>query len=140
MEAPVLSTITLLTEIVVSLCVYYVIWRGYTQGVFVRWLAFAVLSYEALFNITYMFSRLGSRVQPSEVIPHSSFMVGLAIFHGIFSIIMFVSLVAFFIYAARHYRYGENFFRVYRTLTGTFAIAWGISILSGIVFYFVLYS
>jgi hypothetical protein len=53
---------------------------------------------------------------------------------------MFVALVAFFTFAAFGYRRGENFFLKHRSLTLTFAIAWAISVLSGIVFYFVLYT
>lgn len=139
MAAPLVSTITLCTEILVSACVYFLIWRAYSRGQFIRWLAFCVLGYEALFNITYMFSRLGAHVEKTATSAPSHIEIALAIFHGIFSIIMFVLLIAFFAWAERAYARGQNFFREHRTLTLTFALAWGISVLTGIIFYFVLY-
>ena len=139
MTAPLLSTITLLTEIVVSFCVYYVIWQGFSRGIFVRWLAFSILIYEALFNISYMTSRLFGHVEPATPTGLSTTVTLLAIFHGIFSLIMFLALVVFFLIASNRYRRGGNFFVEYRSLTVTFALAWAISVLSGIFFYFVLY-
>lgn len=139
MTAPTLSTITLLTEIVVSYCVYYVIWQGFSKGIFVRWLAFSVLIYESLFNISYMTSRLFGHVEPAAPTGLSTTVTLLAIFHGIFSLIMFLALVVFFLFASSRYRRGENFFLTYRSLTVTFGVAWAVSVISGIFFYFVLY-
>ncbi|HTR19078.1 MAG TPA: hypothetical protein VMH91_03855 [Candidatus Paceibacterota bacterium] len=138
MDAPVLSTFILLAEIVVSACVYGLIWYAYTRGTFFRWFAYGVLAYEILFNISYMLAHFWGRVEPSSAeLPPLA--VGLAIFHGTFSIIMFLALIAFFLFASRGYARGDNFFRTHRSLTITFAVAWGIAVLSGVVFYFVLY-
>lgn len=139
MTAPLLSTLTLLAEIGVTACVYYVIWRAYTKGEFVRWLAFGVLAYEIIFNISYMLSRIFGHVEEAAPDMPSSAATALAIFHGIFSLIMFVAIIVFFVLAARGYARGDNFFRTHRSITSTFALAWMVAILSGLVFYFVLY-
>lgn len=138
MDAPLSSTLILLAEVVVSVFVYGLIWYGYARGIFFRWVAYGVLFYEIIFNISYMLSRLLGQVGPSlGVTPPLA--TALAIFHGTFSIIMFLALIAFFVFASRGYARGDNFFRMHRALTITFATAWGIAVLSGILFYFVLY-
>ena len=136
MSIPVWSIVTLCTELLVTASVYFIIWKGYRSGVFLRTFAFAVLAYEVLFNISYMLSReLGS----AGAAVYSPYETGLAIFHGTFSLVMFVALVAFFLTAARAYARGGNYFASHPRLTLTFVIAWGISILSGITFFISLY-
>ena len=136
MDIPIWSVVTLLTELSVTASVYFIIWKGYRTGVFLRIFAFAVLGYEALFNITYMTSRVTS-VQGA--VTYSPFEIGLAIFHGTFSILMFAALVGFFLAAARVYKKGENYFLTHRKLTIAFVAAWGVSILSGVTFFISLY-
>ena len=136
MNIPLWSVATLLTELVVTASVYFIIWKGYRTGIFLRLFAFGILTYEALFNVSYMFSRV-SGVQGA--VTYSPFEIALAIFHGIFSIIMFVTLIAFFLLAARVYSRGENYFLTQKKLTIAFVAAWGISILSGIIFFISLY-
>ncbi len=136
MPIPAWSIITLCTELVVTASVYAIIWRSYRGGAFPRFFAAAVLGYETLFNISYMLSReLGSQ----GVAVYNPYETALAIFHGIFSLIMFVALVSFFIAAMRVYRRGENYFLLHPRLTITFAIAWGVSILSGVALFASLY-
>ncbi len=136
MHIPLLSAITLAAELFVTAAVYAIIWRSYHTGAFSRWFAFAVLGYEALFDITYMVSREVGGQDAGALDPYTT---AVAIFHGIFSLVMFVALVVFFLAAARGYKHGENYFLRHRRLTITFAYAWGLSILSGIALFVSLY-
>lgn len=136
MHIPLFSAFTLCTELLVTASVYYIIWKAYTTGHFMRLFAFGVLGYEVLFNISYMLSR---ELQEGSAEVFNPYQTTLAIFHGTFSLCMFAALVIFFLLAARGYRRGENYFLLRRHLTGAFVIAWGISILSGITFFASLY-
>ena len=137
MNIPILSIVTLLTELVITALVYFIIWKAYRTGVFMRALAFAILGYELLFNISYMLSReLGAEGSSAVYNPYET---TLAIFHGTFSLLMFVMLIVFFLMATRAYRRGENYFLIHPRLTWSFLIAWSISILSGVVFFASLY-
>lgn len=139
MAIPLWSIVTLCTEIFITLSILYVIYTAYTTGIFVRWLAFGVLAYEVLFNISYMLSReIGEKAEVGGPVENSGVTI-LAIFHGIFSLIMFVTLLAFFIFAARAYARGENFFKLHQRGTILFVGAWFVSILSGVYFFTVLY-
>ena len=100
MSIPVWSIVTLCTELLVTASVYFIIWKAYRSGIFLRAVAFAVLAYEVLFNISYMLSReLGSE----GATVYSPYETGLAIFHGTFSLVMFATLIIFFVTAARAY-------------------------------------
>ncbi|HQU07962.1 MAG: hypothetical protein B7X04_00745 [Parcubacteria group bacterium 21-54-25] len=140
MSIPFWSVITLATELVVTASVYTIIWRAWRHDYFMWRFAFGVLLYELLFNVSYMFSReLGPVVAevPQKLNPY---ITPLAIFHGIFSLVMFVALVTFFVTAWRaHKTRSENFFRTHPLLTRSFSVAWGISILSGITLFASLY-
>jgi hypothetical protein len=139
MNIPLLSIFTLCTELLVTVSVVYIIRKAYTTGIFARSLAFGVLAYEVLFNITYMVSRELLHAPSVEAIEESSGITTLAIFHGVFSLVMFIALVAFFVIAARAYKNGENFFLTHQKSTITFLTAWSISIFSGIFFFLLLY-
>ena len=136
MHIPIWSIVTLLTELIVTASVYFIIWKAYTTGIFLRYFAFAVLGYEALFNITYMSTRAASGQGNTVYSPYETM---LAIFHGTFSLLMFAALVAFFMLATYVYARGENYFLDHKRITFSFIIAWGISILSGLVFFISLY-
>ena len=136
MAIPLWSMLTLGTELVVTGAVFYIVLHAYRTGVFVRSLVATVLSYELLFNISYMLSREATGAQSLALDPY---MTALAIFHGVFSLVMFVSLVAFFIAGWRGYGRGENYFAVHRTLTRIFLSAWSLSVLSGIALFLQLY-
>lgn len=137
MHIPLISIATLASEIVITGIVAVVIWRGFTRGVFLSWLAFGGLAYELLVNVSYMARRevKGASAQ-GDLNPY---LTGLAIFHGIFSLLMFLALIALFIVAWRRYRAGENYFAAHPRLTLAFSIAWAISILSGITLFADLY-
>ena len=137
MHIPLFSTITLVTEFFVTIGVLAVIIRGYRTGIFMRALAYGVLAYETLFNITYMATRATSAPGATQV--YNPYTTTLAIFHGTFSLLMFVLLVVFFMAAAQRYALGENFFRIYRRTTYAFVIAWLTSVVSGFAFFIALY-
>jgi len=139
MHAPFFSIVSLITELFVTASVFYIIYRAYHEGVFMRGFAYCVLGYEAIFNITYMFSRVIRHVPEHASAQHSPFHIGLAIFHGIFSLVMFIALIVFFLMAARAYGNGVDYFKLHPWVTTTFVIAWTISIFSGVLFFFVLY-
>ncbi len=111
---PFWSVVTLMTELGVTAVVFFVIWRAATTGRFSRLLAFGVLAYEVLFNISYMVSRAGKHVSEVSEGTEPAGEIALAIFHGTFSLLMFVSLIVFFLTAARAYARGENYFAAHR--------------------------
>lgn len=139
MPIPFWSAFTLFTELCVSAFVYLIIYAGYRRGVFHRRIAFAVLAYELLFNISYMATRamVGTHEGMAQIM--TPYETGLAIFHGTFSLLMFVTLVAFFLTAAGGYAKGANFFRTHPKMTLAFSIAWLVSVLSGVLFFIQLY-
>lgn len=139
MTIPIFSIITLITELFITASVFYIVWKGRTQGVFYKKLTYTVLSYEALFNITYMVHQAMERAPEHIPTSHGPYVTLFGIFHGIFSLLMFVALIVFMITAAKRYAGGENFFLVRSTLTNIFLGAWSISILSGVGFFVILY-
>jgi hypothetical protein len=130
------STITLFTELMVTASIYFIVWKAYRTGKFLRIFAFVILGYELFFNVSYMLSR---EVAGETSVVYKPYETGLAIFHGIFSLVMFIALVTFFIVAARAYKRGKNYFLLQPKLTFLFVIAWGVSILSGITLFTSLY-
>lgn len=137
MHAPLYSTITLIAELIISTVIYYTLYQGYKYNKFPTKLAAFALLYEIIFNISYMASRVPSQQHAAKVA--SPFLIGLAIIHGILSLVMFIALVIFFIFAWRAYRKGNNFFASHKILTWLFLIFWTFSIVSGVLFYIVEY-
>lgn len=135
MSIPLYSTITLFAEIIISAAIFYTFYRSYKYNKFPVKLAAVTLAYEIIFNISYMFSRVRNHIEKLEIPWH----VALAIFHGTLSLLMFISLIIFFLLAWRKYRKGENYFKAHRNITIIFLLFWSISVLSGILFYFVEY-
>ncbi len=133
MHAPLQSTLTLFAELVISIIIYYIFYQGYKNNKFpVKLAAFSVL-YEIIFNITYMASRVKSQVNVSKF--ELPIVIAFAIIHGILSLIMFIALIVFLIFAFLSYRKGNNYFKEHKFLTTIFLIFWTIAILSGIIFY-----
>lgn len=137
MHAPLFSTITLCTELIISSIIYYTLFQGYKHNKFPTMLAGVALLYEIIFNITYMASRVPSQQKAAHAA--SPFLIGLAIIHGTLSLLMFLALVVFFIFAWSRYRKGHNYFASHKILTWTFLVFWTFSIVSGVLFYFVEY-
>ena len=135
------STITLASELLLTVAILYIFYTGYTKGTFLSKIALPAVLYETFVNIVYMVSR--STETNSEIatgaVKHSSAYVALAIFHGIFSLVMFISLVIFLFTAWQEYKKGNNFFRIHKKLTVSFIALWLISVASGVAFYFVIY-
>ena len=135
---PWFSTFTLVTEAFVTASVLYILYSGYYKGKFPAKLTAATLLYETLFNISYMSYRAVSHVD-STAHPDSSFHIAIAIFHGTFSLLMFILLVIFMYFAWKNYKVGINFFQKFKKLTITFLIAWLIAVFSGFFFYYEAY-
>lgn len=135
---PWFSTFTLFTEAVVTVAVLNVIYSAYKSGNFKYRLAGAALLYETFFNISYMAYRALNH-RDSQAHPDSNFHIGLAIFHGTFSLLMFLLLLIFMFYAWKGYRQNVNFFEKYKKLTLIFVIAWMIAVISGFTFYYEAY-
>lgn len=139
MTAPFFSIFALTAEFCVTAVVFYVIWKAVAEVRFNRKLAFGVLAYEVIFNISYMVMRSIEHANEKGDAGEKPGMVTLAIFHGIFSLVMFVALVVFFVVASRHYARGENFFVHHHRLTSVFLYAWSVSVFSGALFFIRLY-
>lgn len=135
MHIPLYSTVTLLAEIGISAIIFYTFYRSYKFNKFPTKLAAFALLYEIIFNISYMATRLPNHTEKKEIPWH----VGLAIFHGTLSLIMFVALIVFFLLAWMNYRKGINYFKTHKYSTSIFLFLWTTSVLSGILFYFVEY-
>lgn len=140
MPPPLFSTFSLITELIVSASIFYVFYSGYKHNHFPFKLALFALSYEILFNISYMVSRSLEHVPEYKEEVHSGFEIALAAFHGILSLVMFIALIVFLIIAFKKYKAGINYFKEHNTLTIMFLVLWSLSVISGIVFYFTLYT
>ena len=132
---PWFSVFTLFTETCITASVLYIFYKAYKENKFNYKLTAITLSYEVLFNIGYMVYRAASHKE-SATNPESTFGLLLAIFHGIFSLIMFVALLAFMYAAWKSYKKGINFLREHKKLSTVFLIAWMIAILSGYLFFY----
>lgn len=139
MIIPLWSIATLVTEFFVTAVIFYVIWTAVSRLSFNRTLAFGVIAYEVVFNISYMVFRSIEHEKEAKSIVENSGTEALALFHGIFSLIMFISLIIFFLVADRHYAKGENYFVHHHRLTRIFLFAWGASVLSGAFLFAQLY-
>jgi heme A synthase len=137
MHAPLYSTITFFAELIISAIIYYTLYQGYRKNRFPTKLAFFALIYETVFNITYMVSRVPGHTKVARI--EAPYVVGLAIVHGVLSLIMFIALIIFFIIAWRNYKKEINYFKIHNYLTWTFLFFWTFSILSGVFFYLVEY-
>ena len=103
-----------------------------------RWLLGSILTFETLFNISYMTSRLLTHVDPPDH-TDSALHIGVAIFHGIFALAMFLALLVFMFFAWRGYGRGENYFKARRKLTFIFIGAWLVALFSGYFFFYEAY-
>lgn len=130
---PLFSTITLITELFVTASVLFVFYKSITTGVFPKKLAFFTLAYEIVFNISYML--YSSITRESHEKTGFTWKTGLAIFHGTLSLVMFVSLIIFFVLAYRGYKKNSNYFKVHKMASIFFLFFWFTSIISGIVLY-----
>ena len=135
---PWFSTFTLFTELAVTALILYVFYSAYYRNRFPFSVAAIALGYETLFNISYMTYRAFTHVEASNH-TDSPFHIAVAIFHGTFSLLMFILLVIFMILAWKKYREGVNYFQLHKKLTIAFLIAWFVAIASGFLFYYEAY-
>lgn len=134
MNAPLLSTISLITELLITVSIFYIFYKGYFQGKFLTKLAIVTILYELIFNISYMASRT-----PHVTSNQTSATTPFAIFHGVLSLTMFVCLIIFLIVAWSNYTKNENFFKNHTVITLLFLFFWSVSVTSGIMFYIMKY-
>ncbi len=135
-DAPLYSTITLCTEIIITSLILYIFYSGYKKNKFPVKTTFFALIYETLFNVSYMATRA---TQHKQVLNKLDPYIWLGALHGITSLIMFILLIAFMITAWRKYKKGVNYFKEHRVITFTFIFFWLLAIISGISFYVLEY-
>lgn len=133
--APLFSTVSAVTELLVTAAVYVFLVRAYRGTRFHGGLLAFALSYEVLVNVAYMTYRL---FVPS-VAEHSDGMSLLLAFHGILSLFMLVGLIGLAMNAWRGHRQGTNTLRAHPKTTWAFGILWAISILTGEAVYVLSY-
>lgn len=134
---PWFSTFTLVTELLVTVSILSIFYRAYTYNRFSYGFAAIVLAYETLVNVSYMTRSLFDHTVGKPIT--SPYYIALAAFHGSFSLLMFLLLLVFMFFAWRNYKKGINYFRVHRKLTITFLVSWMIAVITGFVFYYLLY-
>lgn len=132
---PLFSTFTLFTELLVTVFVLFIFYKGYRFNIFHKKIAIFTLSYEILFNISYMSYRAFTHDKIVGEHTHTPLHTGIAIFHGVFSLTMFILLIIFLLTAMIKYGKGVNYFREHKTITFAFIFLWMIAILSGVLFY-----
>ncbi|MDR3519873.1 MAG: hypothetical protein P4L63_03245 [Candidatus Pacebacteria bacterium] len=137
MNIPFFSTFTLFTETIVTISILYVFYSGYKKNKFPFKIVAIALAYEIAFNISYMTYRAISNVKNEPKMP--SLILDLAIFHGIFSLVMFVALLIFMGLAWKNYRKGINYFKLHSVFSMLFLICWLVAVFSGIFFYYDAY-
>lgn len=134
---PWFSTFTLFTELLVTVSVLYIFYSGYKHGRLPYPLVAVTLAYEILFNISYMASRALGGKDSSKLA--GKWQIGLAIFHGTFSLLMFLALLVFMGIAWIKYKKGINFFQLHKTFTKIFIVLWLMAVVSGFGFYYLAY-
>lgn len=127
-EIPFYSAFTAVTELAVTAAIFYVFYRAIEQDAFEGALLAGAITYEIVFNISYMTARLFTHDHTSA---HPDWMVALLAAHGTLSLVMFVGLLVFSAFAWRRHREGANLFAERRGLTIAFVAFWTVSILSG---------
>lgn len=137
MTIPIYSTIALFTECIMLIVILYIFYNGYKHNKFNYKLVAIALSYEILFNISYMLYR--TLAKPDSGGAHSAFSIGLAIFHGFLSLIIFILLIVFLLLAWKNYKKKINYFKKHSTITLLFIIFWLIAAISGIIIYIIYY-
>ena len=135
MHAPLFSTVSLITELIISTAIFYTFYNGYKHNKFPTIVVILALAYEIIFNISYMANRTQTQVGKTA----KGFELVLAISHGVLSLIMFVALLVFMMLAWSSYKKGHNYFKNHSILTGIFLFFWTLSVASGIMFYVLKY-
>jgi uncharacterized membrane protein YozB (DUF420 family) len=135
-NVPPYSIFSASSELLVTLAVFYVVWKGW-RGDFRRGLLAAVLVFEVAFNVSYMAYRLFWDTDGLEDIPN--WLGSVAAVHGILSLMMLLFLFFIAAMAWRDRERGENFFRATPSLVWLFVVLWTISVLTGELVFVVMY-
>ncbi len=132
---PLYSTFSAITELLVTGVVFWFFYQALRHANY-RWgIMAAALAYETLFNITYMVSRLFTH-EEGVTHEHASWVTWYIAAHGTLSLVMFIALVWFVIWAWRRTRKGDlDPIGAHRNWAYTFLVLWTISILSGEAIY-----
>ncbi len=136
MAAPLMSTFTLLSEIVITIGILMVFRQSFAKGKFNSKLAFGLLAYEYFVNIVYMVYRTLSHVETAK---RPVFEIILLAGHGIISLLMIVVLTALFVMAYFASKKGINIIRKHKTVSIAIIAVWLFSVLSGFAVYFMEY-
>lgn len=137
---PPLSTLSAVTELFVTAAVFYFFYQALRHANY-RWgLMTVAIVYETLFNITYMVSRLIVH-EEGATHQHPGWVTGFVAFHGSLSLVMFLGLIGFVVWAWRRVRAGEpDPIGARRSLSYGFLVLWTISILTGEAIYLMYWT
>lgn len=137
---PPFSTLSAVTELFVSAAVFYFFYQA-LRHVNYRWgLITVAIVYETLFNITYMVSRLFEH-EEGVTHHHPGWVTGFVAFHGTLSLLMFLGLIGFVVWAWRRVRAGDaDPIGNWRRLSYGFLVLWTISILTGEAIYLMYWT
>lgn len=136
MNAPLISSFTLISELVISTGILIVFYQAFFKNKFNTRLAFGLLAYEYLVNIVYMVYRVVTHVESSRP---TSFEIMLLAFHGILSLVMILVLTSLFILAYFAQKKGSNLIRKHSRISLAILAVWFVSVLSGISVYVMEY-
>ena len=136
MHIPLISTLTLLAEVIVASLIFFVVYTGYAHNNFQKKTTEWTIGYEIIVNVGYMLYRSIAHPQSYAL---SSLLKVVAMAHGILSLAMLIWVVVFFLKARRGYASGENYFKKHRIVTMAFTACWLASIFSGIFLYLKVY-
>ena len=136
MHVPIISTLTLLAEVVVASLIFFVVYSGYARNNFKQKMAKWTIGYEVVFNVGYMLYRSFAHPQSFALSP---LLKTVALLHGMLSLALVVWVIIFFLKARTGYTLGENYFKKHRILTAVFGICWLVSIFSGVLLYIKAY-
>ena len=132
---PAFSTVSALTELLVTAAVYWFFWRALKFQDY-RWGMIAVaIAYETLFNITYMVSRLFTH-EEGVTHQHDPWVTWFVALHGTLSLGMFIGLVWYVVAARRAFTRGvSDPIGLRPRLAAWFLVLWTISVASGEAIY-----
>ena len=126
------STFTAISEIFVTIGVFFVVLSNYRGKPFKWKLALGLCIFEFSVNMLYMVARM-SQGSTEGVAPA---MAALYAIHGTLSLIVFIGFATLSALAYAEFRKGKSYFQSRPTLTKVFLIFWTISVGSGELIYF----
>jgi len=139
MDSFTFSTITALSELIVTVIVLYVIFDN-LKGNPLRWKLLSItLAYEVFVNVFYMVYRAVVVVE-NHPEPLGNWVTLLGAFHGILSLIMLIGLIVMAVFAYQASKKDIAYFKERKALTYLFIGLWMISIASGEALYFAVWN